>query len=151
MNYQLINQPDESLSVIQQILHNRGFAIEDIPHYLNTTDKDIPSPSLLDNIDKGIKMLFEAIKNKKQIAVCIDSDSDGAHSSALLLNYLHRIAPGYVENYITYYTHEGKEHGVILDEIPPWTELLVVPDAGTNDVESCAVLAKRNIPVLIVD
>lgn len=77
--------------------------------------------------------------------------SDGYTSSALLLNYLHCIVPGYVENYITYYTHEGKEHGVALDEIPPWIEFLVVPDAGTNDTESCAVLAERNIPVLLID
>lgn len=77
--------------------------------------------------------------------------SDGYTSSALLLNYLHLLVPNYVENYITYYTHEGKQHGVNLEEIPPWTEFLVVPDAGTNDAESCAVLAERDIPVLIID
>lgn len=77
--------------------------------------------------------------------------ADGYTSASLLLNYLHRIVPTYVESYITYYTHQGKEHGVILDEIPPWTEILIVPDAGTNDAEACAALAKQDIPVVIVD
>lgn len=74
MNYQLINQPNKELSVVQQVLYNRGFKIEDIPHYLNTTDADILPPTWLDNIDKGIKMLFEAIDSKKQIAMCVDCD-----------------------------------------------------------------------------
>lgn len=76
---------------------------------------------------------------------------DGYSSAAIFLNYLHYIVPTYVENYITYYTHNGKEHGIILDEIPPWIEFLMVPDAGTNDTEACAVLAGRGIQVCIID
>lgn len=74
MDYQLINPPDNNLSTIQQILYNRGFSLEDIPHYLHTTDKDILSPSLLDNIDESIKILFNAVKEKKQMSVYIDCD-----------------------------------------------------------------------------
>lgn len=151
MEYQLINQPDSNLSVIEQILYNRGIELKDIKHYLNTTDEDILSPSLLDNIDESIKIIFNAIKEKKQMSVCIDSDGDGFTSSSLLLNYLHHLVPNYIENYVTYYTHEGKQHGVILDEIPPWTEILIVPDAGTNDSDACAALAARGIPVVVID
>ena len=38
MKYQLINQPNEHFSAIQQILYNRGIAEKDIAHYINLSD-----------------------------------------------------------------------------------------------------------------
>ena len=43
MKYKLIKEPDNSLSVIQQILYNRGISLNQIHHYLNTSDLDINS------------------------------------------------------------------------------------------------------------
>lgn len=151
MEYQLINQPDSNLTVVEQILYNRGIALKDIEHYLHTTDNDIISPTRLSNIDESIKLLFKAIQEKKQATLIFDCDFDGYSSSSLLLNYLHKLVPSYVENYITYYTNEGKQHGIILDNIPPWTEFLIVPDAGTNDAEACKVLSERGINICIYD
>lgn len=149
MEYKLINQPDKEKSVIEQILYNRG--ITDVNHYLYTTDEDIYSPSFLDNIDKLIQKLFSAVKEKKHSTVVIDCDADGYTSAALLMNYLHKIVPSYVESYMDYYTHEGKQHGIILDEVFPWTEFLIVPDAGTNDAEPCKILVERGTDVIIMD
>lgn len=151
MEYQLINQPDSNLTVVEQILYNRGIALKDIEHYLHTTDDDIISPTRLSNIDESIKLLFKAIQEKKQATLIFDCDFDGYSSSSLLLNYLHKLVPSYVENYITYYTNEGKQHGIILDNIPPWTEFLIVPDAGTNDAEACKILSERGINICIYD
>lgn len=64
MEYQLIKSPfqlDETHSAIERILLNRGIALTDILHYLSTTDNDICSPTLLDNIQKGVKLLMSHI------------------------------------------------------------------------------------------
>lgn len=151
MEYQLINEPNDTFTAVGQILYNRGIPVSEIKHYLHTTDEDIVSPTKLDNIDESIKILFKAIQEKKQATLIFDCDFDGYSSSSLLLNYLHKLVPTYVENYITYYTNDGKQHGIILDNVPPWTELLIVPDAGTNDVEACKTLAERDIPICIYD
>lgn len=38
MKYQLINQPNQNFSAIQQILYNRGIAEDEILHYINLSD-----------------------------------------------------------------------------------------------------------------
>ena len=38
MKYQLINEPNENYSTVEQILYNRGIAEKDILHYLNLSD-----------------------------------------------------------------------------------------------------------------
>ena len=53
LNYQLIAERRPELSVIEQVLVNRGIAEEDIRHYLNTSDNDIASPELLMNMCNG--------------------------------------------------------------------------------------------------
>ena len=40
MEYKLISEKKDNLSVIQQILINRGIALKDIDHYLNTPKND---------------------------------------------------------------------------------------------------------------
>lgn len=47
--------------------------------------------------------------------------------------------------------HEGKQHGLILDTIPPDVSLVIAPDASSNDYEVHQVLAERGIDVLVLD
>ena len=47
MKYQLIKPINPNYSTIEQILTNREIDINEIQHYLNTTDEDINSPMLL--------------------------------------------------------------------------------------------------------
>jgi len=56
MNYKLINELNDNLSPIEQVLHNRG--ITDTEHYLNTDILDILDPLLINNMEKGAKMLI---------------------------------------------------------------------------------------------
>lgn len=149
MKYELIAPRNRSISLIEQTLHNRG--IQDVQHYLNTDDSDILDPLLLDNMERGAKMLVSHIKNEDKIYVQVDADVDGVTSSALLLNYLHKLFPNYTETKISYGQHEGKQHGIELDLIPDDVQLVIVPDAGTNDIEQFAELAKKSIDVLCLD
>lgn len=52
----------------------------------------------------------------------------------------------------TYSTHMGKEHGITPKAIEGYEfDLLIVPDAGTNDVEMCQQLKEQDIDVIILD
>ena len=44
MNYQLIAPRVPSMSMVEQVLTNRGINLEDVKHYLNTSDADILDP-----------------------------------------------------------------------------------------------------------
>lgn len=149
MEYQLINE--QSYDTLTQILINRGIKFEDIHHYLNTTDDDILNPLLLDNLRPAAQMLFTHIKNMDKTCILFDVDADGYSSASAIINYLYKLFPTFVKNKITYQTNEGKKHGIILDTIPKDIKLLIVPDAGSNDIEQCQNLKENGIDVLILD
>lgn len=151
MNYSLIASRCPGISVIEQVLLNRGIQLQDVRHYLNTSDEDILSPSLIANIDDGAKMLMRHIQAGNKIFLQIDSDCDGYTSSALLLNYLNSLFPGYTQNNIIYRLHNGKQHGIILDTVPEDVSLVIAPDSSSNDYEVHAALKQRGVDVLVID
>lgn len=140
----------------EQILTNRGIQLKDIKHYLNTTADDINSPLAFgeDKLKAAAKTLIKAINEDKRIFVISDADADGYTSSAILINYLHDLFPTYVESKLDYGIHENKEHG-LSDQIDYLESqnyaLVIIPDAGTNDVEYCKRLFDKGTATIILD
>lgn len=155
MNYELINSaiPTEykQLDIVELILTNRGIPLNEVSHYLNTQDSDLLDPLLLDNMEEGLKLLTKHIKNNSKVTVIVDADLDGYASAATLTNYLHSLFPSFVENNFSFAFHENKSHGIIMEAIDSETRLVLVPDAGSSDVDKVAELAARGIDVLILD
>ena len=155
MDYQLIKSPfqypEGTLDIVEELLTNRGINLNNINHYLNTTDEDIIDPSTIMNIREGAKMLITHIHKGDKVLVQIDSDADGFTSAALLLNYLNCLFPAFVRNNISYRLHTGKQHGIVLEEIPEDVKLVIAPDSSSNDYEVHAALATRGVDVLVID
>lgn len=54
----------------------------------------------------------------------------------------------------TYDTHDAKQHGLykeVVDRIPEGTELLIMPDASSDDLDWHKVLRGRGIDILVLD
>ena len=151
MNYQLLAERQPYLTPIEQVLVNRGINLQDVRHYLNTSDEDILDPIYLDNMEEGAKMLILHISQGDKIWIQIDSDCDGYTSAALLINYLNSLFPGFSQNNISYRVHEGKQHGLILETIPKDVKLVIAPDSSSNDYEVHAALKAQGIDVLVLD
>ena len=151
MEYKLISEKKDNLSVIQQVLINRGIALKDIDHYLNTTENDNLDPSLIERIKDGVMILIKHINNNDKILLQVDSDCDGYTSSSLLLNYLYQLFPYYVQNNILYRFHSGKEHGIIVSTIPENVRLVIALDSSSNDYEQHKELSEKGIDVLVID
>lgn len=157
MNYNLITpvNPSLNLTAIQRILTNRGLKLEDIPHYLHTTDEDIINPTFIDNIREGAAMLVRHISTEDNVLIQVDSDTDGMTSAALLINYLNCLFPAFAQSKIIYRMHEGKQHGLV-DEIIPLIDdndikLVIAPDSSSNDYDMHQYLKERGIDVLVID
>ena len=156
MKYKLIKEPDNSLSAIQQILYNRGISLNQIHHYLNTSDLDINSFDGLgiENLKSAAAALVSTIQNKKNVLIVVDSDCDGYTSSAILLNYLYDLFPSFIENNVKYYIHEGKEHG-LLDVMNYINEhdfdLIILPDSSSNDYGYHKELYQSGKKIIILD
>lgn len=154
MEYQLLT-PSIPLSVeltaVERVLSNRGIMPSEINHYLHTTDEDILSPSLIANMDAGIKMLIKHIAQNDRVLLQIDSDCDGYTSAAVLMNYLNCLFPSFVQNNIVYRIHTGKQHGIILDTVPTDVKLVIAPDSSSNDYDEHRALKEKGIDVLVID
>jgi len=153
MNYKLLNknyeQELENKTIKEFVLLNRG--IEDPNTYLSLTKDNVHHCSLLENIEEAKNLLLETIKNKGKIGIICDSDSDGFASASILYQYLAR---NYDQSKLSYFIHSKKQHGIgdLLSQIlKSKIDLLIVPDAGTNDVKECKILQDKNIQVIILD
>lgn len=89
----------------------------------------------MDNIKEGAELLARHISWGSRALIIQDSDCDGMCSTAILLNYLNRLFPGWVQNNVDYFIHSGKQHGLedALEEsnwLAKGYKLIIVPDAG---------------------
>lgn len=154
MEYQLLTPSipvNDDLTPVELVFANRGMTPQEMFHYLRTSEDDIISPTLIDNIQWGAKMLIQHLFAGDKIFIQVDSDVDGYTSAALLINYINLIAPGHAQQKITYRIHEGKQHGIILDTIPKDVKLVIIPDAGSNSYEQHKALKDNGIDVLVID
>ena len=138
MKYQLVHSVNPQYSAIEQILTNRGIPHENIERYLNTTDEDINSPLAFgeDNLRDAARMLIQCIGENRLALIVVDSDCDGYTSSALLINFLHDLFPAWVENNLSYFIHEGKQHGLSdCVHLSMDYDLVILPDSSSNDYE----------------
>jgi single-stranded-DNA-specific exonuclease len=146
MKYELIGKNDYLIDPISTILNNRG--IEDIERFLNLDESVTYDWRLLNNIGKAVDCLLGHIKEKSEIFIQVDSDCDGLCSSTILINYLQNIFPNIN---IQWRLHEGKEHGVIVDTVPGDAQLVIIPDAGSNQFDEHRQLKERGIDVIVLD
>lgn len=149
MKYALIAEKDKNNSVLIQVLANRQ--IKNIYRYLHTTDDDIYDPMLLDNMAQGAELLLKHIANNDRIFIQVDSDADGFTSASVLINYLHRLYPEYVEEKVKYWVHDNKSHGIDLDNISDDIKLVIAPDSSSEEEAKHKILYDKGIDVLILD
>lgn len=125
--------------------------IEDVETYLNPNRDCFDDPFNYININNCIELFDKHVKNKSSVSILMDSDLDGACSAAIIYMFCKNL-----EMKPKIYFHSGKQHGLYdkLDEIvADQYPLVIVPDAGTNDVEPCHILKNSgyNCDILILD
>ena len=104
-------------------------------------------------MEEAVSIIFQAALNNYPTVIVQDCDVDGYTSTSILFNFLFKVHPHFAENHITILQHEGKQHGLfdLMDKIPEDTLLVVLPDAGTNDVEQCKALRAKGTEVVVLD
>lgn len=148
MNYKLIeNSLNDISNPVETILKNRG--VTDWKKYIKLNDECIYPYSMLSNINTAIECIKKHIENKSRIHIIVDSDVDGYTSGSMMYRYLKLVNSNLN---ITYSLHTAKQHGLSYDiEVPKNCNLLIIPDAGSNDVEQCKELNKNGMDIIILD
>ena len=121
--------------------------ISDVDAYLNPDSIEYQSPDMYKNMDVAVNLFNHA---KGSVGIVIDSDLDGACSAAIA--YMLCIENGLED--IRIYSHAGKEHGlsdlssqIAMDKL----DLLIVPDAGSNDIYQCEELMCMGVDIIVLD
>lgn len=143
MKMELINTPKSTIK--ETILHNRG--IKDLDILRNPSfEGDVPS-HLFKNMIEATAMFVSAIKNNKKIGILVDCDQDGFSSAAEICYFFKNIIP---------FFHSSKQHG--LTDIDVYSRIrgahldfLIVPAAGSNDIEEIFSLLELGVEVIVID
>lgn len=129
------------------LLASRGVDAQKI---LNPSSENLQCWEGLENIYKAVELIDKLPQNAR-IGLVVDCDCDGYTSSAVFYLYMQKARPDLV---IEWYLHRGKAHGLeehwtdLLDVPETPYDLIVLPDAGSNDGE----YAKHfECPILVLD
>lgn len=148
MNIEILMPKVNPKSFIDDYLYKMG--IEYPQSYVHVTRSHLEEPNRYLNIDKATERLKAAIDSKQRVGIIQDCDVDGLCSAVIAYQFLSSMM---ADEPIVFF-HSGKQHG-INDMMPQILsanlDLLIVPDAGTNDVDACRELRANGIDVIIAD
>jgi single-stranded-DNA-specific exonuclease len=143
-----------STDILNSILTSRG--VNNPQAFLNLTETVIEDYNNYTNIELAGEILLEHINKNSKIAILIDFDFDGYGSGAELYLYLKEICNHMNKEFnVDYLIHSKKSHGLD-DEIMLMIEkgnynLVLIPDAGSNNIKEHQILSKNNIDVICLD
>lgn len=151
MKYRLRNNyPLDASCALEAILKDRG--VEDVEAFMNPKYDQELDPYDLENITSAAELVLKHLRNDSNILFIVDCDCDGFTSSAILWLYFKNLFPA---ARLDFTVHEHKAHG--LDDKIDWIlaqnkyDLVMVPDAGSYDVECHRRLSDEGIDVLCLD
>lgn len=95
-------------------------------------------------------MLNWHINNNSKIHIVFDVDVDGLTSGSETETYIKKINKDIV---ITHSMNENKIHGIVIKNLEEYDfDLLIIPDAGSEDIEQCKTLSQeKDVDILILD
>ncbi len=158
MNYIKRTKTDIKENFTINLLKDRGILDEnsDLNAYFHPTKDNLLPPEDLDNMDAGFQMFKHHLEQGSKVVVVVDSDVDGFTSASAVINYMNDYMKELYPNIqISYHVPEGKEHGLrsIMDYFTESCicDLILIPDAATNDDVECEQLKDLGYDILILD
>ena len=149
MQVKILNTELDTDNFLENIFFNKG--IYDIEGFLNLDKSVLENPENYDNMEKGYLLLKSSLD--KNIGLLVDCDPDGFTSASVIYLYIQKLNSSTT---IQTFFHRGKKHGLtderVVDEIlKSDINLLIMPDAGSNDYEQHKRLKDKGINILVLD
>lgn len=148
MNIKELFSEDLTTNLIYDYLNIKG--IEDAEEYIKPTAKSMENPLNYPNMEKACDTLLNNLD--KSIGILQDCDGDGLFSSVIIFRYLLQIA----DQRPKLFTHNAKVHGLDDEELISLIlnsdiELLIIPDASSNDEKWHKLLKDNGITTICLD
>lgn len=136
-------------TILEKLNTINDVSLESLSEFLSPTTSSLNSPTLLHNIEAASDRTLRAITEKARICISGDVDVDGVTSLTITYQYLKTRT----DNVYYVYHQRSRGHGIVhqLNMIDDHTDLLIILDSSSNDVESCEMLHNRGIDIIIID
>ena len=154
--YKLIGSGDIN-NILQQVLTNRGVdSVTEFTTYLEPSIENEESYKKLNSIDLGLELFMKHAGNNNpaEIVLVVDRDLDGMTSSAIIHNYMNTVFPNVA---VTHIHHDRRENGLTksimskISKLENKPNLVILPDASSNDKVQHEYLNEQGIDVLVLD
>ncbi|NIP39252.1 MAG: single-stranded-DNA-specific exonuclease RecJ [Candidatus Dadabacteria bacterium] len=139
--------------ITAQLLINRGITTAEEAHqFLNSSLFDLPSPFLMNGMEKAVQRIIQAVENMEMIGIYGDYDVDGVTSTALFYNFLKEIG-----SRVTYYNPDRftEGYGVNIEAIKKLADqgvkLIISGDCGITAVEEVEKAKELGIDFIVTD
>ncbi len=153
---QVVLALSESINVsmpVARALCNRGISsFDEARDYFRSTINNLPSPFLLQDMERAVERVLHAIREHQKIMLYGDYDVDGTTGTAMLLLFLKELG-GEVSYYINDRFAEG--YGLSTEGIDSAVErnvkLVITVDCGIKESDAITRCAEYGIDVIVCD
>lgn len=152
---EFVKQFPEYQPLILQLLYNRGLKTQaKIDEFFNPDyGEDLHDPFLMLGMDKAVKRIFKAIKNKEKIAIFGDYDADGVCGTVILKTILEALGAKLSGVFIPNRMIEGYglNNEAVKKAASQKTDLIITIDCGITDFGEIKLANSLGIEVIITD
>jgi len=141
---------DADKSLIDVLLENRNLPLKHLDKF-KLSDK-LHDPYLLEDMDKAVSRILDAIKNNEKIAVYGDYDVDGVSSTVLMVKLFQKL------NYeIKYFLPDRAKEGYGLkiagidEALKNNIDLLITVDNGISSQDAINYANEKGLDVIVTD
>jgi len=140
---------------ITRLLWNRNLREpEQIDEFLNPDyTSDIHDPNLFKDMTKAVDIIFDAIKQQKNIIVHGDYDADGVTSATILISTLKKLGAKNVGVFLPHRELDG--YGLNINTVNSLheqkTDLIITCDCGVSNAEEIRLAKSFGMQVIVTD
>ena len=137
--------------LLELLLDREIYTPEKIERYLHPEREDLVDPMLMQDMDKAVNVIRDAIEKHEEITVFGDYDVDGVTATAILLTYL-RKQGAQVGFYIP--DRHGEGYGLniaAIEQIATHSKLLITVDCGITCATEVARAKELGMRVIVTD
>ncbi|MEK7528730.1 MAG: single-stranded-DNA-specific exonuclease RecJ [Patescibacteria group bacterium] len=149
-----IQNTDAGATLLEKLLHNRNLRTEkEVEKFLNPSlERDMHDPFLMEDMEKAVRRVGEAIQKKERIIIFGDYDIDGITGTAILIHVLRKLGAE-----VSYRLPHRMEDGYGLREkfikefVEANVKLVITVDNGISAAREISLAAGHGIDVIVTD
>ena len=145
----------EHSDIVAHLLHHRGIKKKDEAEVFLSPDyeKGAHDPYLLNDMEKAVSRILEAVEKKEKICIYSDYDADGIPGAVVLHDLFKKIGYDNFINYIPDRSEEGfgLNQNALATLAREGVSLLITVDCGIGEVDNVAFANTLGLDVLITD